>query len=193
MEYRDFRFDVPASGPITFKIFFAPGTLPEVWPEARQRKTRSPKDADSEPMPEQPAQDAMEAATATIADAMDQAREEGQPVDEITQAAAQGAEITTEIIKAEDGGHDIIITAEDDPEDEPLPEHMEVHFDVEGSARKALVHAIGEGIGAYPSYKAAPSFTYTIGEYTLDRHGVLTGPHNAYLLGLLAQDGFQTK
>jgi len=70
---------------------------------------------------------------------------------------------------------------------------MEVHFDVEGSARKALAHAIGEGIGAYPSYKAAPSFTYTIGDYTLDRHGVLTGPHNTYLLGLLAQDGYQTK
>jgi hypothetical protein len=56
-----------------------------------------------------------------------------------------------------------------------------------------LAHAIGEGISAYPSYKAAPSFTYTIGDYTLDRHGVLTGPHNAYLLGLLAQDGYQTK
>ena len=80
-----------------------------------------------------------------------------------------------------------------DPEDEPLPERMEVHYDVEGSARKALAHAIGEGIGAYPSYKAAPSFTYTIGDYTLDRHGVLTGPHDTNLLGLLAQDGYQTK
>ena len=193
LEYRDFRFDVPASGPITFKIFFAPGTLPEVWPEARQRKTRSPKDADSEPMHEQPDQDAMEAATATIADAMDQAREESQPVDEITQAAAQGAEITTEIIKAEDGGHDIIITAEDDPEDEPLPETMTVHYDVPGSARKALANAIGEAIGAYPAYKAAPTFAYIIGDYTLDRQGILTGPHNAYLLGFLAQDGYQTK
>mgnify|MGYP004657188071 CR=1 FL=1 len=31
--------------------------------------------------------------------------------------AADGAEITTEIIEAEDGGHEIIITAEDDPDD----------------------------------------------------------------------------
>lgn len=89
--------------------------------------------------------------------------------------------------------HVSIPAAEDDPEDDPLPERMEVHYDVEGSARKALAHAIGEGIGAYPSYKAAPSFTYIIGDYTLDRHGVLTGPHNAYLLRLLAQDGYQTK
>ena len=193
LEYRDFRFDVPASGPITFKIFFAPGTLPETWPEARQRKARSPKDADPEQIPEKPAQNAMEAATEVIADAMNQAREEGQPVDEITQAAAQGAEITTEIIEAEDGGHEIIITAEDDPEDEPLPETMTVHYDVPGSARKALANAIGEAIGAYPAYKAAPTFAYIIGDYTLDRQGILTGPHNAYLLGFLAQDGYETK
>lgn len=161
LEFTGFKFDVPESGPITFKINFRPGTLPEVWPEARQRKTRSPKDADSEPMPEQP--------------------------------AAQGTEITTEIIKAEDGIHEIIITTEDDPEDKPLPETMTVHYDVPGSARKALANAIGEAIGAYPAYKAAPTFAYIIGDYTLDRQGILTGPHNAYLLGFLAQDGYQTK
>ena len=57
------------------------------------------------PMPEQPAQDAMEAA---LTAAIEQAREEGQPVDEIAQAAAQGAEITTEIIDTEDGRHEIM-------------------------------------------------------------------------------------
>jgi len=170
LEFRDFRFDVPESGPITFKIFFAPGTLPETWPDARQRKTRTPKAADPEPMTEEPARDAMETPQEP-AELM---------VEEFPQEPMEPAE-------------DAIPAAEDDSEDEPLPERMEVHFDVEGSARKALAHAIGEGIGAYPSYKAAPSFTYTIGDYTLDRHGVLTGPHNAYLLGLLAQDGYQTK
>ena len=60
LEFRDFRFDVPESGPITFKIFFAPGTLPETWPDARQRRTRTPKAADPEPMAEEPAQDATE-------------------------------------------------------------------------------------------------------------------------------------
>ena len=91
------------------------------------------------PMPEQPAQDAMEAA---LTAAIEQAREEGQSVDEIAQAAAQGAEITTEIIDTEDGRHEIIITAEDDPEDDPIPETMTVHYDVPGSARKALANAI---------------------------------------------------
>ena len=193
LEFQDFRFDVPESGPITFKIFFRPGTLPETWPEARQRKTRTPKDADPEPMPADPAQNAAEATAAAISAAMDQAREEGQPVDEISEAAANGAEITTEIIDTEDGGHEIIITAEDDPEDEPLPETMTVHFDVPGSARKALANAIGEFIGAYPAYQAAPTFAYTIGDYTLDRQGIMTGPNNAYLLGCLAQDGYTTK
>lgn len=36
----DFKFDVPASGAITFKIHFAPGVLPDVWPSARQRQSR---------------------------------------------------------------------------------------------------------------------------------------------------------
>ena len=189
LPYQDFEFSVPVTGAITFKIMFEPGTLPETWPEPRQRKSRTPKAADPEPMPEEPAQDAVEA----ISDALAQAQEEGQPVDEIAQAAADGAEITTEIIEAEDGGHEIIIIAEDDPDDEQLPETMEIHYDVPGSARKALANAIGEAIGKYPAYKAAPTFAYIIGDYTLDLHGILTGPHNAYLLGCLAEDGYQTK
>ena len=83
----------------------------------------------------------------------------------------------------------IIVTAEDDPQ----PENMTVHFDVSGSAHKALANAIGEAIGAYPSYKAAPSFAYIIGKYTLDRNGVLTGLCNSQLLIALDQDGYRTK
>jgi len=45
----------------------------------------------------------------------------------------------------------------------------------------------------HSSYKATPSFAYTIGEYTLDRHGVLTGPQNQQLLATLEQDGYRTK
>ena len=177
------------SGAITFKISFEPGTIPETWPEPRQRKSRMSKAADPELMPEEPIQDAV----AALTDALEQAREEGQPVDEIAQAAADGAEITTEIIEAEDGGHEIIITAEDEPDDEPLPEIMEIHYDVPGSARKALASAIGEIIGTYPSYQAAPSFAYIIGEYTLDRNSVLTGPCNSQLVLTLDQDGYRTK
>ena len=68
-----------------------------------------------------------------------------------------------------------------------------LHFDVEGSARKALASAIGEIIGTYPSYQAAPSFAYIIGEYTLDRNGVLAGPRNSLLILTLDQDGYRTK
>ena len=70
---------------------------------------------------------------------------------------------------------------------------MEIHYDVPGSARKALASAIGEIIGAYPSYQAAPSFAYIIGEYTLDRNGALTGPRNSQLMLTLDQAGYRTK
>ena len=41
LPYIDFKFDVPASGAITFKIHFAQGVLPEAWPEPRQRQHRN--------------------------------------------------------------------------------------------------------------------------------------------------------
>ncbi len=186
LDFSGFKFDVPLSEAITFKIYFEHGTLPATWPELRQRKTRKAKAADPETVPQRPSQGTVvEALTA----AMEQVREEGQPVDEIAQAPADGAEINTEIIEAEDGGHEIIITAEDDPE----PETMTIQYDVPGSARKALANAIGEAIGAYPEYQAAPSFAYIIGDYTLDRQGTLSGPQNDQLLRCLAGDGYETK
>ena len=48
LEFQDFKFDVPLNGAITFKIFFERGILPEVWPEARQRRTRGSKIAEAE-------------------------------------------------------------------------------------------------------------------------------------------------
>ena len=60
LAYKDFIFDVPESGAITFKIIFEPGTLPQVWPDARTRNHRNPKPvaivaptpaADEEPVP----------------------------------------------------------------------------------------------------------------------------------------------
>ena len=163
LECIDFKFDVPANGAITFKIHFEPGILPDEWPQARQRKTRS---KSTEP-----------AAHDTIPNVAE------VNADEIEQVVANGDESPTEPIEAED----------DDNEQEVLPETMEVRFNVTGNERKALAHAIAEQVGGYPAYQAAPSFEYTIGEYTLDRNGILTGPYNAYLLGVLAEDGYQTK
>lgn len=43
LEYCGFRFDVPETGAITFKIWFDEGILPEVWPATRERQHRAPK------------------------------------------------------------------------------------------------------------------------------------------------------
>ena len=78
----------------------------------------------------------------------------------------------------------------------PVGEHRSFKFFQKSTVEKyakALASAIGEIIGAYPSYQAAPSFAYIIGEYTLDRNGVLTGPRNSQLLLTLDQDGYRTK
>ena len=45
LEYSRFRFDVPETGAITFKIWFDEGILPEVWPAMRERQRRAPKEA----------------------------------------------------------------------------------------------------------------------------------------------------
>ena len=185
LEFQDFKFDVPLSGAITFKIFFAPGILPEVWPEPRQRRTRA----------QMAAEKAQEAATGSFDHMKVTVQSTEEPAQDALRAPQEAAIPQDEKFQLEpvEAVQDAIIEAESVPEATPLPEQMEVHFDVEGSARKALAHAIGEGIGAYPSYKAAPSFTYTIGDYTLDRHGVLTGPQNQQLLATLDQDGYRTK
>ena len=60
LEYKGFKFDVPMSGAITFKIYFEPGTLPETWPEPRQRKTRAKKDGIATPASADAAQEAPE-------------------------------------------------------------------------------------------------------------------------------------
>ena len=174
LEFTGFKFDVPDNGPITFKIFFKPGTLPETWPEARQRKTRTPKgiEATANSMGEVMAEDTSQGAAEIPQDTTEPQAEE------IPQDATEDAPDAA---------------SEDEIEDEPLPETMTVHYNVEGSARKALAHAIGDYTGKYAVYQAAPTFAYTIGEYTLNRHGVLTGPHSAYLLGCLAEDGYETK
>lgn len=161
------------SGAITFKIYFEPGTLPETWPEPRQRKTRAKKDEIATPASEDAAQNALEVA---------QEAADPQP-EEFPQDEAEAADEPAEA------------ASEDDPveDEEPITETMEIHYDVPGSARKALAGAIGESIGVYPSYQAAPSFAYIIGKYTLDRNGVLIGPRNSQLMLTLDQDGYRTK
>ena len=169
LEFQDFKFDVPLNGAITFKFFFEQGILPEVWPEARQRKTRASRAAEAETVAEEANTDA----PGTPQDAAD-------PVD---------GESAGEVPEAAENAGEAFIT-EGDPSTQGT---MEIRFDVAGSARKALAAAIGEHTGAYPSYQAAPSFAYLIGDYTLDRNGNLAGPKNDYLIRALAEDGYQMK
>ena len=46
LEYCGFRFDVPETGAITFKIWFDEGILPETWPATRERQHEHPKHPD---------------------------------------------------------------------------------------------------------------------------------------------------
>ena len=169
LEFQDFKFDVPLNGAITFKIFFEQGVLPEVWPEARQRRTRASRAAEGEPVTE-----------SADLDTQEMPQDATDPVD---------GESAGEVPEAAENAGEAFIT-EGDPSTQ---ETMEIRFDVAGSARKALASAIGEHTGAYPSYQAAPSFAYLIGDYILDRTGTLEGPKNDYLIRALAEDGYQMK
>lgn len=139
LEYQDFKFDVPLSGAITFKIMFEPGVLPEEFPQARERKTRQsmPKgkepqltaaaEADGETAPQ-------EAQPAETMDALEQALEDaqmaGEPVAEIAVAMEDGETIKPEIVELEGEGRPAVITAE--PEEKAaMPEATEATAEVE--------------------------------------------------------------
>jgi hypothetical protein len=65
---------------------------------------------------------------------------------------------------------------------------MRIDYNVTGPRRKELVEAIGQELNAPVKYLGAPTFTYEVGSYNVDRNGVLAGKDNpglvADLLGL---------
>lgn len=77
---------------------------------------------------------------------------------------------------------------EEPPAEEPAA--MELRYNVTGISRKELVAAVGGFVGTEPAYKAAPSFAYAIGSYTVDKEGTLTGPANPALIAALAEQGY---
>ena len=169
LPYQEFEFCVPVTGAIIFKIMFEEGVLPKNWPEARTRKTRKATSEEA-PIPEK--------ITAGLQTALAQAEAEGQPVAEIAEAAAQGAEITTEL-----NGQELTITAHE-------PENMEAVFNVTGERRKALVEAVKAFVDAPAIYQNAPSFAYIIGDYTVSKTGMVSGPANEALMAALNAKGF---
>lgn len=112
---------------------------------------------------------------------LERADAEGQPVHEVAEMVAHGAEITAEI-----KGNELIITAEES-------DTMEIHFGYTGEQRKELVKTIGEFTGQPPVYQNAPTFAYRIGEYKVDKRGTLTGPNDRALRKWLKDSGFEAK
>ena len=187
LPFKAFDFNVPLTGAITFKISFEPGILPEVWPEKRQRKHRAEKAAEVEiPLN----------VTEAIQHALEQAEADGQPVQEVAEAAANGAEVQAEV-----NGPEIIITAGDGEEavesaaqeEAPQEYSMALCYHVIGEQRKALVAAVSAFIDAPAVYQNAPTFAYAIGEYCVDKEGTLTGPASEALITALQAKGFMAE
>ena len=187
LPFKAFDFNVPLTGAITFKISFEPGVLPEVWPEKRQRKHRAEKAAEAEI----PAN-----VTEAIQHTLEQAETDGQPVQEVAEAAENGAEIQAEV-----NGPEIIVTAEDgeeaaegaEPEEAPQEYSMALYYHATGEQRKALVTAVSAYTGTPAVYQNAPTFAYAIGEYRVDKEGTLTGPASEALITALQAKGFMAE
>ncbi len=168
LEYQDYKFDVPAHGAITFKIMFEPGVLPEVFPDARERRSRK----------------TAREGTATLDDAPIGAREADAYVDVISEPTENEAPLHS----AEMGeGSQATIAKPNEPATNELAYH------VTGERRKELVKAISQFTGMTAMYHNTPTFAFAIGNYTVDNSGTLTGENNAALLEAMAEQGFITK
>lgn len=134
--------------------------------------------------------------TEVIQNALEQAEAEGQPVQDIVEAAMNGAEVRAEV-----NGPEIIITAEDGaetaestkPEEAPQEYSMALYYHVTGEQRKALVTAVSAFVDAPAVYQNAPTFAYAIGEYRVDKEGTLTGPASEALVAALQAKEFMAE
>lgn len=53
---------------------------------------------------------------------------------------------------------------------------MELKYNVTGARRKELVSTLSELVGEAMSYKGAPTFTYEVGPFSIDKEGTLSYP-----------------
>ena len=73
---------------------------------------------------------------------------------------------------------------------------MKYNYNLSGSNRKPLIEAISQILDQPAAYQGAPSFSYIIGNYTVDRNGVLSYNSTvhpdfaAVLVGDLQERGF---
>ncbi|MBS3886512.1 MAG: virulence protein [Dethiobacter sp.] len=71
---------------------------------------------------------------------------------------------------------------------------MKITYNVTGGQRKSLIGAISQELNAPTKYLGAPTFSYEVGGYHIDKNGVVTGPDNLDLeAGLHALHGFEAK
>lgn len=70
---------------------------------------------------------------------------------------------------------------------------MKLNYNVTGPDRKQLVQAISEITGNKSKYLGVPTCAYQVGNYTIDKNGVLTGPDNLDLEDALHQAGFDAE
>ena len=67
---------------------------------------------------------------------------------------------------------------------------MKITYNVTGSDRKKLVGAISQELNAPTKYLGAPTFAYEVGDYHIDKNGLVTGNDNELLVSELAGLGF---
>jgi len=74
---------------------------------------------------------------------------------------------------------------------------MEVRYNVSGQRRKELISAMADLLEAKPRYNGAPSFSYTVGDYLVDKQGMVSfsdftdSEEVEMLLEGLAERGFE--
>lgn len=71
---------------------------------------------------------------------------------------------------------------------------MKINYNVTGPKRKALVGAISQELGLTTKYLGAPTFAYGVGDYKVNKSGVLEGEDNPGLIAdLLGLHGFKAE
>jgi hypothetical protein len=188
LEIQNFGFDVSAEGAITFRLYFNNGILPAEFPPIREKMTRAQKAAAKTAKTEE-ADDGAIAEESAAAEEPTGAEESEVPEEAVDAEESETAEeyAVTEESAAED-------TADDDESEaaevEGVPPCVEYDFAVTGKDRKALVEAISGITGHLSEYKRAPSYAYFIGDYVVDKTGILHGEATPEMLEALAEKGF---
>lgn len=191
VEMLDFHFNVPEDGKITFEINYAPGVLPEVFPEPRAKMTRAEKAAvkavakaaaEQEATPEETAPAAIPEPPQEIT-----ALVEVKPLDIKTLIASpETGKATTETEPVTEENDE----QENEESEAKEPGSMEIHYNITGPRRKELAAAVGNFIGTVSVYMKAPTYGYTVGNYIIDRNGTLIGEENKELVDTLTAQNF---